>query len=179
MDCLDKKSELALYEQVVFKCESFHTALSFIMFFLFHFIRKYVSQLVTGYLPSVILVLFFYTVPPLMILFSTIEGSISRSGRKRGACCKVLFFTIWNVFFVNIASGTVLNKLSVFSQPKDIPLQLAAGAVPAAVRVCCFCFIVLLSSQLLMFETILFPLIPLFLTKKHFGNAKIDNPSSS
>ncbi|XP_048494238.1 CSC1-like protein RXW8 isoform X2 [Beta vulgaris subsp. vulgaris] len=96
--------------------------------------KKYVSQLVTGYLPSVILVLFFYTVPPLMILFSTIEGSISRSGRKRGACCKVLFFTIWNVFFVNIASGTVLNKLSVFSQPKDIPLQLAAGAVPAAVK---------------------------------------------
>ncbi|XP_021774270.1 CSC1-like protein RXW8 isoform X1 [Chenopodium quinoa] len=96
--------------------------------------KPYVSQLVTGYLPSVILVLFFYTVPPLMILFSTIEGSISRSGRKRGACCKVLFFTIWNVFFVNIASGTVLNKLNVFSQPKDIPTQLAAGAVPAAVK---------------------------------------------
>ncbi|CAO2817721.1 unnamed protein product [Amaranthus hypochondriacus] len=95
---------------------------------------KYVSQLVTGYLPSVILVLFFYAVPPLMILFSTIEGSISRSARKRGACCKVLFFTIWNVFFVNIASGTVLNKLNVFSQPKDIPAQLAAGAVPAAVK---------------------------------------------
>ena len=70
-----------------------------------------------------------------MILFSTIEGSISRSTRKRGACCKVLFFTIWNVFFVNIASGTMLNKLDVFSQPKNIPLQLAAGAVPAAVRV--------------------------------------------
>lgn len=96
--------------------------------------KRYVSQLVTGYLPSVILVLFFYTVPPLMILFSTIEGSISRSGRKRGACYKVLFFTIWNVFFVNIASGTVLNKFNIFSQPKDIPLQLAAGAVPAAVK---------------------------------------------
>ncbi|KAL2898493.1 CSC1-like protein RXW8 [Bienertia sinuspersici] len=96
--------------------------------------KKYVNQLVTGYLPSVILVLFFYTVPPLMILFSTIEGSISRSGRKRGACYKVLFFTIWNVFFVNIASGTVLNKLTVFSQPKDLPLQLASGAVPAAVK---------------------------------------------
>ncbi|XP_057531633.1 CSC1-like protein RXW8 isoform X2 [Amaranthus tricolor] len=95
---------------------------------------KYVKQLATGYLPSVILVLFFYTVPPLMILFSTIEGSISRSTRKRGACCKVLFFTIWNVFFVNIASGTMLNKLDVFSQPKNIPLQLAAGAVPAAVK---------------------------------------------
>ncbi|KAL9244116.1 hypothetical protein vseg_017924 [Gypsophila vaccaria] len=96
--------------------------------------KQYMSQLVTGYLPSVILVLFFYTVPPLMMLFTTIEGSISRSERKRGTCCKVLFFTIWNVFFVNIASGTVLNKLDVFSQPKNIPLQLASGAVPAAVK---------------------------------------------
>lgn len=87
--------------------------------------RKFMIQLVTGYLPSVILQLFLYTVPPIMMLFSALEGSISRSGRKRSACCKVLYFTVWNVFFVNVLSGSLIGQLSVFSTPKDIPKQLA------------------------------------------------------
>lgn len=96
--------------------------------------KKLATELVTGYIPSVILVLFFYTVPPLMMLFSTIEGAFSRSKRKMAACSKILSFTIWNVFFINIISGTVLNRLDVFSNPKNIPLELAARAVPAAVN---------------------------------------------
>jgi len=73
-----------------------------------------------------------------MILFSTIEGAFSRSKRKMAACSKILSFTIWNVFFINIISGTVLNRLDVFSNPKNIPLELAARAVPAAVRLVSF-----------------------------------------
>ncbi|KAK1317796.1 hypothetical protein QJS10_CPA05g01689 [Acorus calamus] len=64
--------------------------------------KTFVSQLVTGYLPSVILQLFFNVVPPVMMLFSAFEGFISHSGRKKSACCRVLYFTIWNVFFVNV-----------------------------------------------------------------------------
>uniref|UniRef100_A0A453JGP7 CSC1-like protein RXW8 n=2 Tax=Aegilops tauschii subsp. strangulata TaxID=200361 RepID=A0A453JGP7_AEGTS len=82
-------------------------------------------QLITGYLPSVILQIFLYTVAPIMMLFSTLEGPISHSERKRSACCKVLYFLIWNVFFVNVVSGTVLKQLDFFSSPKDIPVQLA------------------------------------------------------
>ena len=82
-------------------------------------------QLVTGYLPSVILQIFLYTVPPIMMLFSTLEGPTSHSERKRSACCKVLYFLIWNVFFVNLVSGTVIKQLSFFSNPKDIPVHLA------------------------------------------------------
>lgn len=91
--------------------------------------RTFVSQVVTGYLPSVILMLAFYTVPPMMILFSTIEGSISRSARKWSACCKVLCFIIWNVFFVNVLSGSVISQLNVISSPKEMPVLLAK-AVP-------------------------------------------------
>uniref|UniRef100_A0A0D9Y1R8 CSC1/OSCA1-like 7TM region domain-containing protein n=1 Tax=Leersia perrieri TaxID=77586 RepID=A0A0D9Y1R8_9ORYZ len=91
--------------------------------------KRYMSQLVTGYLPSVILQIFLYTVAPLMILFSTLEGPISHSERKRSACCKVLYFTVWNVFFANVLSGTVISQLSVLSSPKDIPVQLAK-AIP-------------------------------------------------
>ncbi|XP_035548986.1 CSC1-like protein RXW8 isoform X1 [Juglans regia] len=91
--------------------------------------KKFMNQVVTGYLPSVILILALYTVPPTMMVFSAVEGSISRSGRKRSACCKVLYFTIWNVFFVNIFTGSVISQLSFFSSVKDIPAQLAK-AVP-------------------------------------------------
>ncbi|XVE55698.1 hypothetical protein DITRI_Ditri03aG0179200 [Diplodiscus trichospermus] len=91
--------------------------------------QKYMRQLVTGYLPSVILMLFLYAVPPTMMLFSAMEGNVSRSERKRSACIKVLYFTIWNVFFVNVLSGSVISQLSVFSSVRDIPTQLAK-AVP-------------------------------------------------
>ncbi|KAH1203939.1 CSC1-like protein RXW8 [Glycine max] len=92
--------------------------------------EKFVNQVVTGYLPSVILVLFLCAVPPVMILFSAVEGSISRSARKKSACFKVLYFTIWNVFFVNVFTGSVISQLSVFSSVTDLPAQLAK-AVPA------------------------------------------------
>ncbi|KAJ6847081.1 CSC1-like protein RXW8 isoform X1 [Iris pallida] len=92
--------------------------------------KKFMIQIVTGYLPSVILLLFLYTVPPLMMLFSTLEGSISHSGRKKSACYKVLYFNIWNVFFVNVLSGSIIKQLNVISTPKGIPTELAK-AVPS------------------------------------------------
>lgn len=92
------------------------------------------SQLVTGYLPSVILQIFLYAVAPIMILFSTLEGPISHSERKRSACCKVLYFTVWNIFFGNVLSGTVISQLNVLSSPKDIPVQLAR-AIPVQVNI--------------------------------------------
>ncbi|ESW08788.1 hypothetical protein PHAVU_009G074900 [Phaseolus vulgaris] len=92
--------------------------------------KKFVIQLVTGYLPSVILVLFLYAVPPVVMLFSTMEGCISRSERKKSACSKVLYFTIWNVFFVNVFAGSVISQLAVFSSLTELPAQLAK-AVPA------------------------------------------------
>lgn len=96
------------------------------------FYRKYMHQLVTGYLPSVILMLFLYTVPPMMMLFAAIEGSTSRSGRKKSACHKVLVFMIWNVFFVNVLSGSVITQLNVLNNPTKIP-TLLGKAVPAQV----------------------------------------------
>ncbi|TMW97221.1 hypothetical protein EJD97_005955 [Solanum chilense] len=90
--------------------------------------RGGVTQLVTGYLPSVVLILFSYIVPPLMMLFSKMEGSISRSGRKRSACIKVLYFFIWNVFFCNIVSGSVIDRFNrIF---KDVN-NLLSTAVPS------------------------------------------------
>ncbi|KAB1994341.1 hypothetical protein ES319_D13G092900v1 [Gossypium barbadense] len=52
--------------------------------------REFIHRVVTGYLPSAILILFLYAVPPTM-MFSAMEGNISRSQRKRSACIKVLY----------------------------------------------------------------------------------------
>ncbi|KAK8478262.1 hypothetical protein V6N11_024171 [Hibiscus sabdariffa] len=92
--------------------------------------QNFIRRVVTGYLPSVILMLFLYTVPPTMMLFSAMEGTVSRSQRKRSACIKVLYFMIWNVFFVNVLSGSIISQLSAVSSFTDIPIHLAK-AVPA------------------------------------------------
>lgn len=89
-------------------------------------------EIVTGYLPSVFLMLFLYTVPPIMMLFSSVEGPISRSGRKRSTCTKVLYFTIWNVFFFNVFSGSIIDQIDAISRPSQIPVLLAK-AVPTQV----------------------------------------------
>ncbi|KAM0850712.1 hypothetical protein ACQ4PT_052900 [Festuca glaucescens] len=84
-----------------------------------------VSQLVTGYLPSVILQFVSSYVPKLMKKFSTMQGFGSVSGIERSACNKMLRFTIWTVFFSNILTGTALRQLEIFLDPKEIPSKLA------------------------------------------------------
>ncbi|KAL2349207.1 hypothetical protein Fmac_003207 [Flemingia macrophylla] len=91
---------------------------------------KIVSQIVTGYLPSLILQLFLKLVPPAMKFLSSIQGYISHSNIEMSASRKVLWFTVWNVFFATVFSGSVLSMLKTFLDLKNIPGKLAV-AVPA------------------------------------------------
>lgn len=104
------------------------------------------SRLVTGYLPSVILMLFLYIAPPVMILLSTMEGAISRSSRKKSACIKLLYFMIWNVFFANILTGTLIKNIlgemaRRLSDPRNIPNALATAIPKTVIYLCLFFFI--------------------------------------
>ncbi|XAR65227.1 hypothetical protein NMG60_11009274 [Bertholletia excelsa] len=90
----------------------------------------FVSQVITGYLPSLILLLFLKMIPPVMMFLSSIQGYISNSDIERSACHKVLWFTVWNIFFGNVLSGSVLNQISILLDPKNIPGKLAI-TVPA------------------------------------------------
>ncbi|KAL7100942.1 hypothetical protein ACP275_08G026200 [Erythranthe tilingii] len=91
---------------------------------------KIISQVITGYLPSLILDSFLSLVPPVMIVLSSIQGYIALSQIEKSACIKVLWFTIWNIFFANVLSGTALYRFDVLFEPKRIP-ELLAVAVPA------------------------------------------------
>ncbi|CAI0386936.1 unnamed protein product [Linum tenue] len=88
-----------------------------------------VSQIVTGYLPSLILQLFLYLVPPVMLMLSSMEGYLSSSSTEKSACTKVLWFTIWNIFFANVLSGSAFHQVNIFLEPKNIP-KILAEAVP-------------------------------------------------
>ncbi|KAL6994186.1 CSC1-like protein hyp1 [Sarracenia purpurea var. burkii] len=90
----------------------------------------FISQVITGYLPSLILQQFLSFVPPIMIVLSSMQGHIAFSQIEKSACFKLLWFTIWNIFFANVLSGTALYQVNVFLEPKKIPSVLAA-AVPA------------------------------------------------
>ncbi|KAK4393142.1 CSC1-like protein HYP1 [Sesamum angolense] len=54
---------------------------------------------------------------------------IALSQIEKSACIKVLWFTIWNIFFANVLSGSALYRVDVFLEPKRIP-ELLAVAVP-------------------------------------------------
>lgn len=79
--------------------------------------------------------MFMKMVPPIMECLSSIQGYISLSDIKKSACFKVLWFTIWNVFFATVFSGTALFQLSLVFEPKNIPTKLAV-AVPGQVKPC-------------------------------------------
>lgn len=69
-----------------------------------------------------------------MIVLSSMEGYISFSQIEKAACSKMLWFTVWNIFFANVLSGTALYQVSILFEPTEIPGLLADG-VPAQVKI--------------------------------------------
>ncbi|KAK6928161.1 CSC1/OSCA1-like, N-terminal transmembrane domain [Dillenia turbinata] len=117
----------------------------------------FVSQVITGYLPSLILQMFLSIVPPIMKMLSSIQGHISLTKIELSACTKMLWFTIWNIFFANVLSGSAFYQLSVLLEPKKIPTILAE-AVPAQAS---FFIAYVVTSGWTSVSSELFRLIPL------------------
>ncbi|XP_058226297.1 CSC1-like protein HYP1 [Rhododendron vialii] len=128
----------------------------------------FVSEVITGYLPSLILQMFQWFVPPVMIMLSSVQGYNALSQIQKSACLKYLWFTIWNIFFANVLSGSALYRVNVFLEPKEIPLVLAE-AVPAQASF--FIAYVVTSGWTSTSSELfrLFPLISSFMQKKFAG----------
>ncbi|WJX50896.1 hypothetical protein P8452_37142 [Trifolium repens] len=91
---------------------------------------KFVTQVITGYLPSLILQMSLKLVPPVMGFLSSIQGYISHSDIEMSASKKVIWFTVWNVFFATVFSGSVFHQLLIILDLRDITGKLAVS-VPA------------------------------------------------
>ncbi|CAA3012851.1 CSC1 At1g69450 [Olea europaea subsp. europaea] len=132
----------------------------------------FVSQVVTGYLPNLLLQLFLKMTPPVMKFLSSIQGFISHSEIMRSACMKVLVLMVWNIFFANVFSGSVLNQLSFVLEPKNYPARLAV-AVPAQAS---FFIAYVVTSGWASTSSELFRLIPLIwsLLRKPFSEPTTD-----
>lgn len=95
------------------------------------------SQVVSGYLPSLVLSLFLYLVPPFLVFLSNLQGPVSYSRLIRLAANRFFFLLIVDGFFTSVLSGTVFNQLdSWISSPKAIPERLAR-AIPGQVSTLC------------------------------------------
>ncbi|XP_047311873.1 CSC1-like protein HYP1 [Impatiens glandulifera] len=137
-----------------------------------------VSQVVTGYLPSLILQLFLSFIPPVMIMISSMQGCISHSQIELSTCSKLLWFTTWNIFFANVFSGTVFYQFGLVFEPKNIPSVLAE-AVPGQASF--FISYVVTSGWTSTSSELfrLFPLISSFINGTCFGKneEKVNVPS--
>ncbi|MFS8029010.1 putative calcium-dependent channel, 7TM region phosphate [Helianthus anomalus] len=89
-----------------------------------------VSQVITGYLPNLILQMSLKIVPPIMKILSSQQGYICNSDIERSACHKVIWFTVWNVFFANVLSASAVSLVFIILEFKEIPDKLAIS-VPA------------------------------------------------
>ncbi|KAI4389043.1 hypothetical protein MLD38_001307 [Melastoma candidum] len=118
----------------------------------------FVSQVITGYLPSLILQWFLMLMPPVMITLSAVQGYIAFSQIQISACIKMLWFTIWNIFFANVLSGSALYRVDVFLEPKNIP-KVLAEAVPGQAS---FFISYVVTSGWTSLSSEVFRLIPLF-----------------
>ncbi|CAI9096535.1 OLC1v1032711C4 [Oldenlandia corymbosa var. corymbosa] len=131
--------------------------------------EPFVHQVITGYLPSLILLFFLWLIPHIMKFLSSAQGYISHSEIIRSACNKFLWFTIWNVYFGNVLSGSVFNQIYTFLEPANVPSRLAV-AVPAQAS---FFIAYVVTSGWTSTSIELFQLFPLFLriVTKPFKNA--------
>nr|XP_043626565.1 CSC1-like protein At1g69450 [Erigeron canadensis] len=89
-----------------------------------------VSQVITGYVPNLILQVSLKIVPPIMKVISSQQGYTCVSEIERSACHKVIWFTVFNVFFANVLSASAFSLVFIILEIKEIPSKLAVS-VPA------------------------------------------------
>lgn len=86
-----------------------------------------VSSFINGYLPSLLLTILYYFIPPLMLFLTQMEGYPSRSTEDRKTCGKVFLFLVGNSFFL-VTYGSLTSLINVaIDSPTQIPTLLASA----------------------------------------------------
>ncbi|GAQ81109.1 early-responsive to dehydration stress-related protein [Klebsormidium nitens] len=91
----------------------------------------FISGLISGFLPGVVLKLFLWILPALLKAMSTFEGYSSNSRIIKETCIKMYYFQLVNVFFGSILTGSLFQQLRSFiNKPTSLP-QTLGNAIPS------------------------------------------------
>lgn len=75
---------------------------------------KFLKSFVQGFLPGLVLKIFLYYLPAILMVLSKIEGHISMSELERRTASKYYYFILVNVFLGSIVAGTAFQQLNAF-----------------------------------------------------------------
>lgn len=91
-----------------------------------------VSSFISGYLPSLLLTILYYFIPPLMLSLTRWEGYPSHSCQEIKTCGKVFLFLVGNSFFL-VTYGSLLTLINqAIESPRQIPALLASAVAGQA-----------------------------------------------
>eukprot|EP01018_Ginkgo_biloba_P026670 Gb_11287 [translate_table: standard] len=92
---------------------------------------KVIKAFIQGFLPGLILKLFFLAVPTILMIMSKIEGHASLSILERKAAAKYYYFILVNVFLGSLITGTALEQLHTFIHQSTTEIPETIGvAIP-------------------------------------------------
>lgn len=83
---------------------------------IFHiiFCRKLIKSFIQGYIPGLVLKIFLYFLPDILMILSKVEGYLSLSSLERKTASKYYYFMLVNVFLGSIIAGTAFEQLYSF-----------------------------------------------------------------
>lgn len=104
----------------------------------FPFLKPIVTQsainaILQAFLPQIVLILFLFFLPTLLLKLSEVEGIPARSHLVRAAAGKYFYFNVFNVFLGVTIAGTLFDSLNdLINRPKSIISLLSKSLPPQA-----------------------------------------------
>ncbi|KAI6706781.1 hypothetical protein NL676_009743 [Syzygium grande] len=89
---------------------------------------NFIKSFLQGFLPGLVLKIFLYILPTVLLIMSKIEGYIALSTLERRAASKYYYFMLVNVFLGSIITGTAFQQLHSF-------LHQSATEIPRTIGV--------------------------------------------
>uniref|UniRef100_A0A803QF23 CSC1/OSCA1-like 7TM region domain-containing protein n=1 Tax=Cannabis sativa TaxID=3483 RepID=A0A803QF23_CANSA len=83
-----------------------------------------------AYLAQLVLIVFMYVLPMLLLFLSKAEGVASVSHAERGAAGKSFYFTVLNVFIGVTIGGTLFNTFKEIQQEPNSIVEILASSIP-------------------------------------------------
>jgi hypothetical protein len=89
-----------------------------------------VNAILQAYLPQLVLIIFLFLLPSILLKLSEIEGIPAQSHLVRAAAGKYFYFNVFNVFLGVTLAGTLFNSLKgIVDDPKSI-VDLLSESLP-------------------------------------------------